>query len=129
MLQTAIAFAVQPSYGAVIVVMNLMNAIRFLAMLFEHEHAMVPGAGAPVFLAFQYQMGHGISAREQCYVMAQANEFFCESLILPLAIILIVPMCLLSAITGVWLTGGDNNIFTQIGLFACWSASPARMRS
>jgi multidrug efflux pump len=40
-----------------------------------------------------------------------------ESLILPLAIILIVPMCLLSAIMGVWLTGGDNNIFTQIGLF------------
>jgi multidrug efflux pump subunit AcrB len=31
-----------------------------------------------------------------------------ESLILPLAIILIVPMCLFSAITGVWLTGGDN---------------------
>jgi multidrug efflux pump len=40
-----------------------------------------------------------------------------ESLMLPLAIILIVPMCLLSAVTGVWLTGGDNNVFTQIGLF------------
>ena len=40
-----------------------------------------------------------------------------ESVFLPLAIILIVPMCLLSAITGVWITGGDNNIFTQIGLF------------
>ena len=40
-----------------------------------------------------------------------------ESLTLPLAIILIVPMSLFSAITGVWLTGGDNNIFTQIGLF------------
>jgi multidrug efflux pump len=40
-----------------------------------------------------------------------------ESLILPLAIILIVPMCLLSAIGGVWLSGGDNNIFTQIGFF------------
>jgi multidrug efflux pump len=40
-----------------------------------------------------------------------------ESLFLPLAIILIVPMCLFSAITGVWLTGGENNIFTQIGLF------------
>ncbi|MDR3525932.1 MAG: multidrug efflux RND transporter permease subunit [Rhizomicrobium sp.] len=40
-----------------------------------------------------------------------------ESLFLPLAVILIVPMCLLSAIWGVWLTGGDNNIFTQIGLF------------
>ena len=40
-----------------------------------------------------------------------------ESLFLPLAIILIVPMCLFSAITGVWLTHGDNNIFTQIGFF------------
>lgn len=55
-----------------------------------------------------------------------------ESLTLPLAVILIVPMCLLSAISGVWLTdqfnllksivfqfphtGKDNNIFTQIGL-------------
>jgi multidrug efflux pump len=39
-----------------------------------------------------------------------------ESWGLPLAVILIVPMCLLSAIGGVWLMGGDNNIFTQIGL-------------
>jgi len=38
-----------------------------------------------------------------------------ESLRLPLAIILIVPMCLLFAIGGVWLKGTDNNIFTQIG--------------
>lgn len=39
-----------------------------------------------------------------------------ESLVLPLAVILIVPMSILAALTGVWLTGGDNNIFTQIGL-------------
>ncbi|HLT92689.1 MAG TPA: multidrug efflux RND transporter permease subunit [Woeseiaceae bacterium] len=39
-----------------------------------------------------------------------------ESWSLPLVVILIVPMVLLSAIAGVWLTGGDNNIFTQIGL-------------
>ncbi|PXV56904.1 multidrug efflux pump [Dyella jiangningensis] len=39
-----------------------------------------------------------------------------ESLLLPLAVILIVPMVLLSAISGVWISGGDNNIFTQIGL-------------
>ncbi len=39
-----------------------------------------------------------------------------ESWSLPLAIILIVPMTLLSAMTGVILQGGDNNIFTQIGL-------------
>ena len=39
-----------------------------------------------------------------------------ESLRLPLAIILIVPMTLLSALIGVQIYGGDNNIFTQIGL-------------
>lgn len=39
-----------------------------------------------------------------------------ESLTLPLAVILIVPMSILSALVGVWLTNGDNNIFTQIGL-------------
>ncbi|MDB6155960.1 MAG: transporter [Chthoniobacteraceae bacterium] len=38
-----------------------------------------------------------------------------ESWALPLAIILIVPMCLLSAIGGVWLRDMDNNVFTQIG--------------
>jgi multidrug efflux pump len=39
-----------------------------------------------------------------------------ESLALPLAIILIVPMGLLAAMTGVYLSHGDNNVFTQIGL-------------
>lgn len=39
-----------------------------------------------------------------------------ESWILPLAVILIVPMCMLSSLVGVWLTGGDNNIFVQVGL-------------
>ena len=38
-----------------------------------------------------------------------------ESLRLPLAIILIVPLCLLFALAGVMIMGGDNNIFTQIG--------------
>jgi hydrophobe/amphiphile efflux-1 (HAE1) family protein len=39
-----------------------------------------------------------------------------ESLVLPFAVILIVPMCLLAAIVGVNLMGMDNNILTQIGL-------------
>jgi multidrug efflux pump len=38
-----------------------------------------------------------------------------ESWSLPLAVILIVPMCLFSAMSGVYLRGQDNNIFTQIG--------------
>jgi HAE1 family hydrophobic/amphiphilic exporter-1 len=39
-----------------------------------------------------------------------------ESLTLPLAVILIVPMCLLAAMLGVNLRGLDNNILTQIGM-------------
>src|SRR4030095_6765667 len=39
-----------------------------------------------------------------------------ESLTLPLSIILIVPLGLLAAMTGVWISHGDNNVFTQIGL-------------
>ena len=46
--------------------------------------------------------------------MVLASQY--ESLRLPLAIILIVPMTILSALIGVWLVGGDNNIFTQIAL-------------
>ena len=38
-----------------------------------------------------------------------------ESLVLPLAVILIVPLCLLCAIAGVWFENIANNIFTQIG--------------
>ncbi|QDT16389.1 efflux RND transporter permease subunit [Alienimonas californiensis] len=46
--------------------------------------------------------------------LALAAQF--ESLILPLAIVLIVPMSLLAALGGVWFRGLDNNILTQIGL-------------
>ena len=38
-----------------------------------------------------------------------------ESWSLPFAVILIVPMCILSSLAGVWLRDMDNNIFTQVG--------------
>jgi multidrug efflux pump subunit AcrB len=38
-----------------------------------------------------------------------------ESLTMPLAVILIVPMCLIASITGIILRGMDNNILTQVG--------------
>ncbi len=38
-----------------------------------------------------------------------------ESWSMPLAIILIVPMCILSSMTGLWISGMDNDIFTQVG--------------
>lgn len=39
-----------------------------------------------------------------------------ESWTLPLAVILIVPVCMCAALFGVWLAGGDNNVFVQVGL-------------
>ncbi len=39
-----------------------------------------------------------------------------ESWSLPLAVILIVPICMCAALLGVKITGGDNNIFVQVGL-------------
>jgi multidrug efflux pump len=39
-----------------------------------------------------------------------------ESWTLPLAVILIVPVCICAALFGVWLSGGDNNVFVQVGL-------------
>jgi len=39
-----------------------------------------------------------------------------ESWTLPLAVILIVPVCMCAALLGVWLSGGDNNVFVQVGL-------------
>ena len=69
-------------------------------------------------LAFQ-QMRAGDTA---IYVFALAVVFVFlvlaaqyESLTLPLAVIMIVPMCLIAAITGVILRGQDNNILTQVG--------------
>jgi multidrug efflux pump len=40
-----------------------------------------------------------------------------ESLILPLAVISVIPLSILAAVFGIWFTHGDNNIFTQISLF------------
>ncbi|MDR0260407.1 MAG: efflux RND transporter permease subunit, partial [Comamonas sp.] len=39
-----------------------------------------------------------------------------ESWTMPLAVILIVPVCICAALFGVWLSGGDNNVFVQVGL-------------
>ena len=40
-----------------------------------------------------------------------------ESWSMPLSVVLIVPLSVTAAIVGVWITGGDNNIFTQVGFF------------
>jgi HAE1 family hydrophobic/amphiphilic exporter-1 len=70
-------------------------------------------------LAFQQQAAGG--AGYLVFVLAVVFAFLLlaalyESVTLPFAVILIVPMCLLAAITGVNIRGLDNNILTQVGL-------------
>ena len=52
-----------------------------------------------------------------------------ESLVMPLSIILIVPMCLLAAMLGVNLRGMDNNVLTQIGLIVLIGLAAKNARS
>ena len=68
-----------------------------------------------------YQQQQSGDATSLAFALAVAFVFIFlaalyESLTLPLAVILIVPMCLLAALLGVSLTGTDNNILTQIGM-------------
>ena len=74
----------------------------------------------PTDIAFQQKQvttGQQVAVFAACVLfvyLALAAQF--ESLILPLAIVLIVPMSLLAALAGVYFRGLDNNILTQIGL-------------
>lgn len=68
-----------------------------------------------------YQQSHAGNTAGLVFALAVFFVFLVlaaqyESLTLPLAIILIVPMCLLAAMVGVNLRGMDNNVLTQIGL-------------
>jgi hydrophobe/amphiphile efflux-1 (HAE1) family protein len=70
-------------------------------------------------LAFQQQAAGSSSAL--IFLLAVVFVFLVlaaqyEALTLPLAVILIVPMCILAALSGVLLRGMDNNILTQVGL-------------
>ena len=70
-------------------------------------------------LAYQQKESGGSSAL--IFVLAVVFVFLVlaaqyEALTLPLAVILIVPMCILAALIGVNLRGMDNNILTQVGL-------------
>jgi multidrug efflux pump subunit AcrB len=70
-------------------------------------------------IAFQQQLAGNTAAL--VFALAVVFVFLVlaaqyESVVLPLSIIMIVPMCLLAAMIGVNLRGMDNNVLTQIGL-------------
>jgi len=84
------------------------------------DTTLAPGYGGD-WTDIAYQQRHAGNTGGVVFAMAVVFVFLVlaaqyESLALPLAIILIVPMCLFAAMLGVNIRGMDNNILTQIGL-------------
>ncbi|WP_066725831.1 efflux RND transporter permease subunit [Sphingomonas pituitosa] len=87
----------------------------------EKIAAELPAGYAAEWTGIAYQQKMAGSTAGLVFALAVLFVFLVlaaqyESLTLPLAIILIVPMCLLAAMAGVNLRGMDNNVLTQIGL-------------
>ena len=112
---------------------NLFPAVEIdgdTAPGFASSHSMkaMEGMGAKLPAGYGFEWT-GIAYQQQMvgntagvvFIMAILFVFLVlaaqfESVTLPLAIILILPMCLLAAMIGVNLRGFDNNVLTQIGL-------------
>jgi multidrug efflux pump subunit AcrB len=92
-----------------------------MAAMAELASAHLPEGFAFEWTELSYQQQRDRSSGRWVFPLAVLLAYLLlaaqyNSLTLPLAVMLIVPMVLLSALAGVWWTGGDNNLFTQIGL-------------
>ncbi len=86
----------------------------------EAKSKLPPGFGYE-WTEIAYQQTTAGSSGSIAFVLAVVFAFLLlaalyESVTLPLAVILIVPMCILAALLGVNIRGFDNNILTQVGL-------------
>jgi len=83
--------------------------------------ATLPAGYSYEWTGLAYQQKQAGSSSALIFVLAVVFVFLVlaaqyEALTLPLAVILIVPMCILAALVGVNIRGMDNNILTQVGL-------------
>ncbi|MEG2940311.1 MAG: multidrug efflux RND transporter permease subunit [Thermomonas sp.] len=100
---------------------RLLSSGEAMAKVTELAQAALPAGMGIDWSDLSYQQATQGNASQIVFPLAVLLAFLVlaalyESWTLPLAVILIVPMTLLSALFGVWLTGGDNNVFVQVGL-------------
>ncbi len=100
---------------------RVLSSNQALAAIETLAPQVLPNGMSHAWTDLSFQQVNEGSANRLVFPLAVLLAFLVlaalyESWTLPLAVILIVPMCLLSALLGVWLTGGDNNIFVQVGL-------------
>jgi multidrug efflux pump len=100
---------------------RVLSSAQVIAKLTEIAARVLPPGIKLEWTDLSYQQVTQSHAAQVVFPVAVLLAFFVlaalyESWTLPLAVILIVPVCMCSALLGVWLTGGDNNVFVQIGL-------------
>jgi multidrug efflux pump len=100
---------------------RLMSSAEAMATVQAMAQQLLPNGMSIEWTDLSYQQATQGNAAIVVFPLAVLLAFLVlaalyESWTLPLAVILIVPMTLLSALVGVWLTGGDNNVFVQVGL-------------
>jgi multidrug efflux pump len=100
---------------------RLMSSAEAMATVQGMAQQLLPNGMSIEWTDLSYQQATQGNAAIIVFPLAVLLAFLVlaalyESWTLPLAVILIVPMTLLSALVGVWLTGGDNNVFVQVGL-------------
>jgi multidrug efflux pump len=100
---------------------RVMSSAEAMATVQGMAQQLLPNGMAIEWTDLSYQQATQGNAALVVFPLAVLLAFLVlaalyESWTLPLAVILIVPMTLLSALFGVWLTGGDNNVFVQVGL-------------
>ena len=100
---------------------RVMSSSQALAAVGQVAKSVLPPGMTFEWTDLSYRQVHEGSANLVAFPLAVLLAFLVlaalyESWVLPLAVILIVPMCMLSALLGVSLTGGDNNVFVQVGL-------------
>ena len=91
-----------------------------MAIMQKMADEILPEGFATEWTGLAYQQQRAGNTAALAFLLAVVFVFLVlaaqfESLTLPLAVILIVPMCLIASITGVVLRGLDNNILTQVG--------------
>jgi hydrophobe/amphiphile efflux-1 (HAE1) family protein len=125
----------EPASGAARVVRyNLLPAVELqgqaapgvssgqaLAAMERMAGEVLPAGYTYEWTTLAYQQKQAEGSGSLVFLMAVMFVFLVlaaqyEAFTLPLAVILIVPMCILAALTGVGLRGMDNNILTQVGL-------------
>jgi multidrug efflux pump len=100
---------------------KVMSSGQMIAKLQEIAHKVLPRGIVLEWTDLSYQQVTQSNAAVIVFPLAVMLAFLVlaalyESWTLPLAVILIVPVCMCAALLGVWLSGGDNNVFVQVGL-------------